>query len=162
MAYTIEDLGAGSAVRPELLALNNNSATETSLLDGGKLARMIERARVATVIAPHAAFLLAFDQEADYDSPNFIWFRERFDSFLYVDRVIVADACRRLGLGALLYRDLFRRAAQLGHRRIACEVNSRPPNPASDAFHAKLGFAEVGRTAARDGSKSVRYLLRDV
>jgi predicted GNAT superfamily acetyltransferase len=36
-----------------------------------------------------------------------------------------------------------------------------PPNPASDAFHAKFGFAEVGRAASPDGNKAVRYLTRD-
>jgi predicted GNAT superfamily acetyltransferase len=36
-----------------------------------------------------------------------------------------------------------------------------PPNPASDAVHAKFGFAEVGRAASPDGNKAVRYLTRD-
>jgi hypothetical protein len=43
---------------------------------------------------------------------------------------------------------------------IGCEVNSDPPNPASDAFHERLGFAEVGRAALPGGTKLVRYLSR--
>lgn len=43
---------------------------------------------------------------------------------------------------------------------VCCEVNSDPPNPASDAFHARLGFAEVGAAAIHGGAKSVRYLAR--
>jgi predicted GNAT superfamily acetyltransferase len=35
-----------------------------------------------------------------------------------------------------------------------------PPNPASDAFHAALGFAEVGSARLFDGMKTVRYLAR--
>jgi predicted GNAT superfamily acetyltransferase len=160
MAYAIEDIRSDPAIRACLLPLNNESARETSPLDAAKLARMIEAVRVATVAGAGAAFLLAFDQTADYDSPNFIWFRERYDSFLYVDRVIVGEAHRRLGLGRLLYEDLFHRAERLGFRRIACEVNIRPPNPASDAFHARLGFAEVGQATTLGGDKTVRYMLR--
>jgi predicted GNAT superfamily acetyltransferase len=33
-----------------------------------------------------------------------------------------------------------------------------PPNPASDAFHAALGFVEVGTASVHDGSRTVRYL----
>ena len=36
------------------------------------------------------AFLLAFDEASDYDSPNFLWFRERYPRFAYVDRIAVA------------------------------------------------------------------------
>jgi predicted GNAT superfamily acetyltransferase len=162
MTPVIEEIGDDPAVRAGLLSLNNRSAVETSALDAAKFARMIEAARVATVIGPDAAFLLAFDRHADYDSVNFIWFRERLDSFLYVDRVIVGEGYRRLGLGRLLYADLFHRAARLGFPCIACEVNIRPPNPASDAFHARLGFAETGQAAIHDGAKSVRYLVRDI
>jgi uncharacterized protein len=160
VTYSIRDIGDDPAIRASLLPLNNESARETSPLDAAKLARMIEAARVATFAGAGAAFLLAFDQDAAYDSPNFIWFRERFDRFLYVDRVIVGANYRRSGLGRLLYEDLFRRAERLGFRRIACEVNIRPPNPVSDAFHARLGFAEVGTATTPDGAKSVRYLMR--
>ena len=158
--HMIRDVGNDAAIRPGLLALNNESAAETSWLDAAALDRMIASAAVVTCIGTDAAFLLAFDQDADYHSPNFVWFRERFDSFLYVDRVIVGEAHRRLGLGRMLYDDLFRRAKRLGYMRIACEVNNRPPNPVSDAFHARLGFAEVGTGTV--GSKLVRYLLRNV
>jgi predicted GNAT superfamily acetyltransferase len=57
-----------------------------------------------------------------------------------------------------LYADLFDRAAEAGHDRIVCEVNRQPPNPASDAFHAALGFAEVGSANIHTGSRTVRTL----
>ncbi len=40
-----------------------------------------------------------------------------------------------------------------------CEVNHAPPNPGSDAFHARMGFGEIGR-AVLSGGKTVRYLRR--
>jgi uncharacterized protein len=160
MAYPVKDVSDDPVIRAGILELNNANARETSPLDPERLARMIVAARVATVVEPAIAFLLAFDQGADYDGVDFIWFRERFDSFLYVDRVIVAEAHRRSGLGRLLYEDLFRRAERLGYRRVTCEVNVQPPNPVSDAFHARLGFTEVGRASRSD--RSVRYLLRSL
>jgi predicted GNAT superfamily acetyltransferase len=39
-------------------------------------------------------------------------------------------------------------------------VNSQPPNPISDAFHAAQGFTEVGTAVIEGGAKTVRYLLR--
>jgi len=103
---------------------------------------------------------MAFDEGADYDSPNYLWFRERHSRFVYVDRIVVDPAMRKRGLAHLLYEDLFRHAAEAGHDRIVCEVNSNPPNPASDAFHEALGFVEVGDAAIHGGAKTVRYLAR--
>jgi len=75
-------------------------------------------------------------------------------------RIVVADAHRGGGLARLFYEDLFRRARDAGQDRVVCEVNLDPPNPASDAFHAKMGFTEIGRaTLARNG-KTVRYLAK--
>jgi predicted GNAT superfamily acetyltransferase len=103
---------------------------------------------------------LAFDQDADYDSPNYLWFRQRYPRFVYVDRIVVAPAMRKCGLANRLYQDLFHAARVAGHERVVCEVNSDPPNPASEAFHASLGFLEVGHAAIHDGAKTVRYLAR--
>jgi predicted GNAT superfamily acetyltransferase len=104
--------------------------------------------------------MLAFDQDDRYDGSHFLWFRQRLDRFLYIDRVIVAATHRRHGLGRLLYEDLIRRASQLACPLIACEVNFRPPNPVSDAFHARFGFVEIGRATMDNEQKGVRYLIR--
>jgi hypothetical protein len=45
---------------------------------------------------------------------------------------------------------------------VVCEVNADPPNPASDAFHAALGFAAVGSAANHGGGKTVRYFCREL
>ena len=77
-----------------LLALNNAHATELSWLDQTRLATLIERAFFVRALGEDEAFLLAFDQDADYDSPNFLWFRARHERFVYVDRIVVAAAAR--------------------------------------------------------------------
>jgi predicted GNAT superfamily acetyltransferase len=160
MVIEVRDLHDDTSVRGRLLDLNNASARETSLLTREKLDRMIAAARVATFIAPSAAFLLAFEQGDVYDGGHFLWFRNRLDRFLYVDRIVIAQQHRRRGLGRLLYSDLFRRARQLGHTRIVCEVNSHPPNPTSEAFHSAQGFAEIATATIDAGAKTVRYLLK--
>lgn len=121
---------------------------------------MIESTCVATFIEPGKAFLLAFEQTDNYDGVHFKWFRSRYDKFLYIDRVVVAEEHRGRGYGRMLYTNLFACAEQLGHTNIVCEVNVTPPNPGSDKFHAAQGFVEVGRATIDDGAKTVRYLLR--
>jgi uncharacterized protein len=160
MMTKVRDLHDETAARDALLAINNASARETSLLSREKLDRMIACARVATFIAPDAAFLLGFDQDDDYDGGHFLWFRSRHAKFIYVDRIVVAAPYRRHGFGRALYADLFARAERLGHTHVACEVNAVPPNPTSDAFHAAEGFEQVGTATFDAGAKTVRYLLR--
>jgi predicted GNAT superfamily acetyltransferase len=143
-----------------LLALNNTHAIELSWLEPERLAHLVDEAFVARRVGVADALLLTFDQAADYDSVNYLWFRERYPAFVYVDRVVVADSARGRGLARALYDDLFAAAKAAGHERIVCEVNSDPPNPASDRFHAALGFVEVGTAEIHGGKKTVTYLER--
>jgi 4-hydroxy-tetrahydrodipicolinate synthase len=145
-------------VQAQVLALNNANATELSWLDPQRCAALLDQAFYARRIGTVDAFLVALDERADYDSPNYQWFRERYARFVYVDRVAVDQAVRGHGLARRLYHDLIDQAAAAGHDVILCEVNAIPPNPASDAFHAALGFSEVGSAAIHGGSKTVRYL----
>jgi len=163
----IEPLGpaqvsASSAIGRRVLALNNEHAKELSWLDADRLVALVGLAFLARRIGAVDAFLLAFDQDADYDSPNFLWFRSRYPRFVYVDRIVVAPSARGRGHARRLYDDLFHHALRCGHERVVCEVNREPPNPASDAFHATLGFSEVGLAAIHGGSKTVRYLAREL
>jgi len=157
---TTTDLADASPLGMALLDLNNTHEVALSALTAERLRHLVAQAFVTTRIGQAEAFLIAFDQDAEYDSPNFLWFRARFRRFVYVDRIVVAVHARGRGHARRLYRDLFAHAAQAGHDRIACEVNSRPPNPDSDAFHAALGFTEIGTASIHGGSKAVRYLIR--
>jgi uncharacterized protein len=147
---------------PDLLALNNRHAQELSWLDPDRFAHLVGAAFLARRIGHADAFLLAFDQAADYDSPNFLWFRSQYARFVYVDRVVVAPSARGRGYGRQLYTGLFEHASMAGHTLVVCEVNSDPPNPASDAFHSALGFVEVGSAVIHGGSKTVRYFSRQL
>lgn len=149
-------------LKPGILALNNAHATELSWLSAVQLDTLLQEAFYARQIDQGDAFLLAFDQHAAYASPNYLWFRERYPSFVYIDRVVVSPPKRGRGHARALYMDLFVQARRKGHSLVTCEVNSAPPNPASEAFHAAMGFGEVGHATLYQGSKTVRYLTRAV
>jgi uncharacterized protein len=149
-------LGAG------LLDLNNTHAQALSWLEPQQLTHMVRNAFLAQAIGRAEAFLLAFDQGADYDSPNFLWFRSRYPRFVYIDRIVVAEAARGRGLARRLYASLFEQAAAAGHHCVVCEVNAEPANPVSDAFHQTMGFVKVGSGVIHQGAKTVTYLSRAV
>ncbi len=140
-----------------VLALSAENEVETSHLDAPSLRAMMADAFVADVVEPEAGYLLVFDERAAYQSVNYLWFRERFRRFAYVDRIVISAAARGLGLARALYENLFVRARAAGHDLVCCEVNLDPPNPGSDAFHERLGFVEAGRATLQNG-KTVRYM----
>ena len=145
-----------------ILVLNNEHAAELSWLEADRLSFLLKEAFYTRRIGALEAFILCFDQDARYDSPNFLWFRERYPRFVYVDRVVVAAEARGRGHARRLYEDLFEQARRAGHAIVTCEVNADPPNPASDAFHAALGFGEVGDAVIHGGKKSVRYWAKAI
>lgn len=152
----------GEADEAALLALNNEHAAELSWLEPERLSNMLAEAFHARRIGSVEAFLITFDQDAAYDSPNFLWFCQRYPRFVYVDRIAVAASARGRGHARRLYEDLFSRASREGHTVVTCEVNAEPPNPASDAFHAALGFSDVGSAAIHGGAKTVRYYAKSL
>ena len=97
---------------------------------------------------------------ADYDSPNYRWFAERYDTFLYVDRVVVAESQQGRGLGRLLYDDLFAFARVANVPCITCEFDIDPPNEASRRFHARYAFEEVGVQTLPKGKRVSLQLAR--
>jgi len=159
-AVTAGDLSNAAPLFDAMLALNNAHARELSWLEPERLAHLIEHALLVRRIGHLDGFLIAFDQDACYDSPNFLWFRARYPRFVYVDRIVIAAQARGRGYARRLYHDVFAHALKAGHDRVGCEVNSRPPNPLSDGFHAALGFAEVGQASVYADSRTVRYLSR--
>lgn len=154
------DFDREPALLSGLLTLNALNETELSPLDGPGLRRLVRQSALTLRIGTGDALLIVLDQTADYDSPNFQWFKARYGDFLYIDRVVVARHARGQGCARRLYAALFDVAGRLQARRIVCEVNLDPPNPASDAFHRAMGFLEVGRGEVPGAGKTVRYLMR--
>ena len=98
-------------------------------------------------------FAMVLGADADYDSDNYIWFRDRYSDFVYLDRVAIPPAHQRRGIGRALYDYV---GAHAGTVRPAAtdwtlEVNLRPRNDRSLAFHTAMGFVEVGQHESRHG-----------
>lgn len=156
---------ATAADFPAILALNEAFVAVLSPLDGARLARLHAQAAWHRVIENDGridAFLLAFREGADYDSPNYHWFAQRYPRFLYVDRIVVAGGTQARGAGSRLYRELYAQAVRDAVPLITCEFDVEPPNPASERFHARLGFREVGRQQLHGGRKTVSLQALEV
>ena len=128
------------------VALNNAAVPALSEADRGKLARLVESGLVSLVAEQEGeivGFCVNFAPGADYESVNYRWFCERYDDFVYLDRIVVAPEARGMGIGAAMYAAVEEHIA--GTPWLCCEVNLRPRNDGSLRFHARLGFVEVGQ-----------------
>ncbi|MFC3550747.1 GNAT family N-acetyltransferase [Lysobacter cavernae] len=154
----IDIRSADAADHAAILALNLESEQLLSPLSAARLARLDAQAAYHRVLCDDGAvvaFLLAFAQGADYDSPNYRWFAQRYERFLYIDRVVVAASHQGRRLGSRLYEDLFAFARGSGIATVTCEFYVVPLNEASRRFHAGFGFREVGTQWVAEGRKQV-------
>ena len=148
-----------------ILGLNAESVHFLSPLDEARLLRLHAQAayhRVVEFDGAAAAFLLVLREGADYDSPNYRWFAQRYAQFLYVDRIVVAGVTRGLGFGAQLYDDILAFAAATKAARLTAEFDVEPPNPVSAAFHQRYGFREVGTQWIGGDRKQVSLQAREL
>ena len=92
------------------------------------------------------AFCITFAQDASDAGDNHRWFAERYESFVYLDRIAIDSDYRNRGLGVQLYQSVENMMLQSSeHSMLCCEVNLKPPNPGSLRFHHRIGFTEVGQ-----------------
>jgi predicted GNAT superfamily acetyltransferase len=153
---TIEDdLGAA-------LALNNASVPALNELSADELAGLVRASTVslsAEVDGRFAGFAIVLPPGVDYGSLNYAWFSRRHGDrpFAYLDRIAVDPSARRYGIGRGFYAELQSLLAGT-FPVLCCEVNVRPRNDASLAFHESIGFREVGRQDTDGGRKTVSLL----
>ena len=148
-----------------ILALNDESVHFLSPLSAERLEALHRSAayhKVVDIDGEIAAFLLAFREGAPYDSPNYLWFVERYPRFLYVDRIVVAPKHRGGGFGAMLYDDIATFAARNSVPWLTCEFDIDPPNPGSMRFHERMAFSEVGTQTIGDGRKRVSLQAKPI
>lgn len=112
-------------------------------------------ALVAEVDGTVVGFCLVLAPGAAYDSINYLWFSGRYDDFVYLDRVAIRPEFQGRGIGRAIYADVERLTAERrpGATQFTLEVNLRPRNDRSLAFHATLGFAEVGQQETDYGAR---------
>jgi uncharacterized protein len=147
----------------QVLALNNNAGASILPMDAHRLAHFFAVAgyfRVAEIDGHLAGFLIALDAHADYDSPNYQWFRSQHEDFVYIDRIVIASNYRRHGLGRIFYSDV-QSYAEVRSPLLACEIFLDPRDDASVLFHGTYGFREVGQQTIADGRR-VGLLLKEL
>lgn len=133
---------------PNMLILNNEAVPAVPLATEEELAELLRTSTFGFAAVNDDEFLgfvVGFEPGMDYASPNYLYFENRGTDYLYVDRIVVAEEARGMRVGQTLYRKVIALAVDQGRVEVACEVNLEPPNPASIAFHSRLGFSEVGR-----------------
>ena len=146
-----------------LLDLNNGAVPHVNRLTRPELLILLANvayARLITMGGVPSGALIALWPGIDYASANYRWFSERFDQFLYVDRVMIAECAKGQGLGRAFYDDLEAFGRDHGAPMIALEVNSKPPNPRSMAFHERLGFSPAGELDHDGGAKRVVLMTK--
>ena len=152
----------------QLLALNTAAVPAVNDLDVDDLTALIAASHSAIAVVADAepdtvlGFAILFAAGADYASENYRFFSARARTFLYVDRIVVAAGHRGGGLGARLYSAVFDAARALPTDVVFCEVNLRPANPESLAFHDRLGFTEIGQQTTKNDTVVVSLLSASV
>jgi predicted GNAT superfamily acetyltransferase len=161
--FRIRDAGRDDL--ENLLELNQSNLPHVGSISMPDLEHLHSQAvyfRVAEFEQQTAGFLIAFEPEAEYGSLNFLWFKKRYNAFVYIDRIVVAPEARRQGIAVHLYQDLEHFAAQRTIPVMACEYNMRPKNEVSRQFHRRYGFKEVGIQDTENGKKTVSLQIKPV
>ncbi|MAT63362.1 MAG: GNAT family N-acetyltransferase [Actinomycetota bacterium] len=156
-SFVEDDLGA-------VLALNNAAAPAVNELTSSDLEWFAEISHLFLVSESGigeerqiTGFLIGLlGPGVDYESINYNWFTSRYESFLYVDRVVVGESSWGQGNGRRFYEAL---AASGSDQPVMCaEVNIKPRNDRSLIFHEKFGFIPVGEQDTEGGSKRVQLM----
>ena len=134
--------GTGQVTQAEMAKLLELSEVSLGAYQGGKL----------------AGFVLCLLPNTEYGSLNYAWFNQRYDQFIYVDRIAVAKDSRNSGIGTLLYQQVFDYATQ-HNIPVTAEVSLKPSNEGSDRFHLRHGFVTVGELD--HGHKAVTMYIKD-
>ena len=139
-------------------AINEAEVPAVGSVSSDALTHIVMQSEIALVVqldGDIAGFCLVLAPGADYGSQNYAWFSDRYEDFVYLDRIAIPPRFQRRGIGRVLYAEVERLAAE---RRptatdFALEVNVRPRNDRSLAFHAELGFVEVAQRETDYGAR---------
>jgi len=144
-----------------VLALNNAAGPAILPLDAARMRHFFETAeyfRVAERDGTLVGFLIGMGSNADHDSRNFKWFRERYPEFFYIDRIVVASRRRGGGVGRAFYADA-QSYAELRYPQMACEVFLEGVTDPVLLFHGSFGFREIGqRVLVRNGTRAAMLM----
>lgn len=149
-----------------LVAINNSGYPAVPMATPEEMLGLLSMCSLALIAQDEdgmpLGFVMAMDPGLDYPSENYVFFEARFSNHLYIDRIVLTDESRGLGLGSTLYQQVFDRARADGRERVTCEVNLEPPNPGSLRFHRRWGFQDVDTQPTKGGQVVVQLLQAPV
>lgn len=147
---------------PKILELNQASVPQVGDVGMEQMEYFLNKAKNFWVIEGDdeiAGFMVVLQPGLDYSSMNYSFFCNNYSDFDYVDRIVVAEDFRGKKIGTALYKKLFDDSDKA---IVTCEVNIKPPNPDSIAFHVSLGFKKVAEMRVNHGEKEVALLIKNL
>ena len=102
-------------------------------------------------------FAIIMNSLSEYSSPNYLYFKKKYNDFMYIDRIAISEKYNRKGFGSLIYNELYNQSKNLGIP-LCCEVNTKPINQQSLDFHKKLEFLIIEEISF--GKKIVAMLVK--
>ena len=104
-----------------------------------------------------SSFAFVMNEKSTYKSPNYLYFKNKYSHFLYIDRIAVANMHQRKGIGSLLYKKIYQLAIN-NNVPLCCEVNTNPRNDQSIDFHQKNNFEIIEEIPF--GNKMVAMMVK--
>lgn len=145
---------------PLMLEINEQGLPGTGKVNQQEMQNLLELSELSLGVFADKkllGFVLCLLPKTEYGSLNYAWFNERYDEFIYVDRIAVAIDARNQGIGSMLYDKVFDYAIT-NNIPVTAEVSLRPPNQGSDRFHLRHGYQIVGELD--HGEKAVTMYIK--
>jgi uncharacterized protein len=129
-----------------LLEINNAAVPDIGALNPVKAQWLVEHLMMPGLVlldGQAAGIIVVLSDSCGYDSDYYRWFTDRYENFLYIDRIVVAAWARRQGVAKRIYQAV-EQTAQEHTLAIVADVYSDPPNMASLNLHRAMGYEVIG------------------
>lgn len=130
----------------DLWSLNQRSGSEVLHLSAADFEERVSAADIVLMKVNNArpcGFLTGFVEAKAFENFGYQWFLMRFESFLFVDRLIVDSKSRRSGVATELCNEALQWCREQRVEQMVCQVYDRPPNPAGHALLKTLHFGAI-------------------
>lgn len=148
-----------------IIRLNHDSVAVLSAMDDERFDHLRGQSNVLWIAELNqlpVGFLMGFCEGSDYDSVNYQWFNRRYNSFVYIDRVVVTTEARGCGIGSAFYKQLEQWAYDQQKACLVAEVDIVPLNQGSLNFHQRQGFVEAGQQVYGSPEKTVSLMIKNL
>jgi len=157
-SFTVVNLGISEV--PMMWQINEQGLPGTGKVNQQEMENLLNLSELSVGVFEDKkllGFVICLLPKTEYGSLNYAWFNERYDEFIYVDRIAVATEFRNQGIGSMLYEKVFE-YAKSNNIPVTAEVSLRPPNQGSDRFHLRHGYEVVGELD--HGDKAVTMYIK--